>query len=154
MSKRSAAYQAVEKSYQRGQRRCHICSCQLIYNPRLTGKGCTVPKNLATFEHLVPKSQGGTKAPINGLIICGQCNHRRGNTNWLKWIEAEQPSNKEWLLEKYLDALEYHTNRTVQAAKLAVPPAVVCKQPTKQGITLRSLFDLISNCINKITVNS
>jgi hypothetical protein len=108
MSKRTPAYQAVLKSYKLGQRRCHICSCQLVYNPRQSGKGCTTPKNLATFEHLVPKADGGSRAVINGIIICGSCNHRRGRTDWVKWIQAENPPKSKWLLEKYADAVEYH----------------------------------------------
>lgn len=34
---------------------------------------------IATWEHLVPRSRGGTDAPWNLALSCYPCNHRRGN---------------------------------------------------------------------------
>lgn len=33
----------------------------------------------ATFEHVVPRSRGGTNLMANLVVACRQCNHERGN---------------------------------------------------------------------------
>lgn len=98
----------INKSYAMGQRRCHLCSCQLTYNPASTG--ASVPNSNATFEHLIPKSKGGTRVAINGIIVCNKCNHTRGPMDWVKWIEKLQPPKKEWLIAKYAAAVMHYQN--------------------------------------------
>jgi len=85
------------KWFSLGQRRCY-CGRQLVWNPNLP--------NSATFEHLVPKSAGGTYHFFNSLLVCSDCNHRRGNTCWIKWINKLNPPKKEWLIQRYVDAVQ------------------------------------------------
>jgi len=75
-------------SYELGQRRCPLCSCQMVYNP--------CQPNTASFEHLVPKSSGGTEADVNGLVVCRRCNANRGNMCWEKWLNQLNPPKKEY----------------------------------------------------------
>lgn len=63
--------------YNLGQRRCHCCGVQLNW--------CGDFKNSATIEHLVPKSQGGTLAIPNVLVVCGDCNKARKNKDYIQW---------------------------------------------------------------------
>jgi hypothetical protein len=96
---------AVIRSYKLGQRRCY-CGTQLVYQPN--------QKNSATFEHLVPKSAGGTYHQFNCLIVCRRCNQARGNQCWITWIEKHSPPKKEWLIEKYMEAIRrYRGNREI-----------------------------------------
>ena len=87
--------------YGLGQRRCY-CGVQLNWAPGY--------KNSATFEHIVPKSQGGTFALKNSLIICRSCNDARGNTCWIDWITQNNPPKAKWLMQKYQDAVAFYTN--------------------------------------------
>lgn len=48
-----------------GGMRCHLCGKQLKI-----GK--------LTFDHIIPKSKGGTKARTNMKLACVRCNHQRG----------------------------------------------------------------------------
>ena len=90
---------AIKHWYGLGQRRCY-CGVQLNW---MHGH-----KNSATFEHLVPKCKGGTYAPENGIIICYDCNQKRGNTDWLQWITENNPPKAAWLLGKYQNAINYY----------------------------------------------
>jgi hypothetical protein len=85
-----------------GQSRCHCCGVQLNWAPH--------HKNSATFEHLVPKSHGGTYNARNGIIVCARCNETRGNTDWIDWVIMNQFPKKEWLIGKYIDAVEFYYN--------------------------------------------
>lgn len=87
--------------YGLGQRRCY-CGVQLVWQQG--------QKNSATFEHIVPKSQGGTFALINSLIICRSCNEARGNTCWIDWITQNNPPKAKWLMKKYQDAVAHYAS--------------------------------------------
>lgn len=91
---------AIEHWYSLGQRRCY-CGVQLVWNQD--------QKNSATFEHLVPKSQGGTLALKNSLVICSDCNNNRGNADWIDWIVENNPPKAKWLLHKYNEAVQYYS---------------------------------------------
>ncbi len=57
--------------------RCWICQHQLRldYDPsRPVG-----PTRIATIDHYVPLSRGGSNALSNLRLACGPCNWRRGN---------------------------------------------------------------------------
>jgi 5-methylcytosine-specific restriction endonuclease McrA len=100
------------KWYNLGQRRCHICSCQLtwVYHPSL--------KNCATVEHLVPASKGGQFNSENVLVVCNECNKKRGNKNWLDWINEKQPPKKEWLIDKYINSVKLYKRKNTNIHKV------------------------------------
>lgn len=81
-----------------GQRRCHCCGTQLNW---ITGH-----KNSASVEHLVPKSKGGTLKDLNCLIVCHSCNQKRKSINWISWVTRNNFPKSEWLINKYIVALE------------------------------------------------
>jgi hypothetical protein len=91
--------------YSLGQRRCHCCGVQLNWVPG--------HKNSASFEHLVPKSHGGTYHPKNGIVVCEGCNSKRRNTDWIEWVVRNQFPKKDWLIAKYIVAVEfyYHSSK-------------------------------------------
>jgi 5-methylcytosine-specific restriction endonuclease McrA len=102
ISKNNRNRAAINRSYDMGQRRCY-CGVQLSYQPG--------QPNSATFEHMVPKSQGGTRERFNGMVICFRCNNSRGNMCWLKWMKKNNPPKKEWLIQKYLNAVQEYQTR-------------------------------------------
>lgn len=91
--------------YDNGQRRCHCCCVQLNW----TGNY----KNSATIEHMIPKSRGGTLEAINILIMCYRCNAARGNIDWIEWITTSKPPKAEWLIQKYLDAVQFYRKQRI-----------------------------------------
>lgn len=95
---------AMIRAYNNGQRRCY-CGVQLNWTGRFP--------NSATFEHLVPRSQGGTWAPENGMIVCNSCNNKRENKCWIRYLNEVNPPKKEWLIQKYLEAVLYHHSRGI-----------------------------------------
>ena len=88
--------------FQRGQRRCY-CGVQLNWT--------TGFKNSATVEHLVPSSQGGTYHEENLLVSCSSCNAKRGNESFIKFVESQNYPKKEWLIKKYLEAVEFYKKK-------------------------------------------
>jgi len=92
----SKSQKAKIRAYANGQRRCY-CGVQLNWTGRHS--------NSATFEHLVPRSQGGTWAKENGMIVCSKCNEKRANRCWIKYVNETNPPKKEWLIQKYLEAV-------------------------------------------------
>ncbi len=81
--------------YLLGQRRCH-CGRQLVW----AGEG----KNRATLDHLVPKSKGGTWHLKNILIVCQECNSKRGNKDFSGWVTGNRFPKHEWLVNKHKEA--------------------------------------------------
>ncbi len=62
-----------------------------------------------TIEHVHPHSKGGPNDTDNYLAECGECNHKRGNMSYLKWIKVhpEYPVNAqkhiEWFQQQIVD---------------------------------------------------
>lgn len=62
-----------------------------------------------TIEHVHPHSKGGPNNTDNYLAECGECNHKRGNMSYLKWIKVhpEYPVNAqkhiEWFQQQIVD---------------------------------------------------
>lgn len=88
------------KWYGLGQRRCHCCGVQLNW--------CGIYPNTASIEHLVPKSQGGTYAFQNIIVVCITCNNVRKNKDYIKWVIHNNFPKKEWLIAKYFAAVQYY----------------------------------------------
>lgn len=63
-----------ETIYARDGGRCVYCG---VETHRL-GAGLSRSPNLATLDHVVPRSQGGPLTPANLVLACQACNNRRG----------------------------------------------------------------------------
>lgn len=60
--------------------RCHYCENMMnIYGSGFPNKHCRSDPNRFTFEHIVPKSQGGTWGLYNLVGACAKCNGAMGN---------------------------------------------------------------------------
>jgi hypothetical protein len=87
--------------YQLGQRRCHCCGVQMTW-------GSNNILRDATVEHLVPASEGGTYEFVNIIITCRGCNNNRGTEDWIEFVSKNNFPKSEWLIGKYLTALEHY----------------------------------------------
>lgn len=65
-SKKKAIKFSRENVYARDSGKCQYC-------------GCKVPRPEATYDHVVPRAQGGTTHWENIVIACMDCNQRKGN---------------------------------------------------------------------------
>jgi len=90
--------------YKLGQRRCHCCGVQLNWVGDY--------KNSASAEHMVPASKGGTYDPVNILIVCRSCNNARDNTDWVEWVTENKFPKSEWLLQKYVIAMNFYNDKS------------------------------------------
>ncbi|MCQ2754811.1 MAG: HNH endonuclease [bacterium] len=43
--------------------------------------------SLSTFEHIIPVSKGGKDSIYNGIILCQECNRKRGNLPYTSYIK-------------------------------------------------------------------
>ena len=77
--------------YEKGQRRC-LCGRQLVWS----GEN----KNRATVDHIVPKSFGGTKRLTNLLVVCQDCNGKRGNKKLSTWAKEQNIPKLSWIKKK------------------------------------------------------
>lgn len=63
---------------------CFWCKEKMQMNPLVTSEAGAIKANkrFATFEHLIPKSEGGTSAKSNLVLAHAKCNNRRVYRNW------------------------------------------------------------------------
>lgn len=73
---------AIVNAYNSGVRRCPCCDVQLVWkaNPD------EPQKNLATVDHMVPRSLGGPDTTDNMFVMCRQCNNDRGNACFVMFV--------------------------------------------------------------------
>lgn len=65
-SRKRAVKFSRQNVYTRDRGRCQYC-------------GDTVPQHLSTYDHVVPRAQGGKTTWENVVICCMGCNQRKGN---------------------------------------------------------------------------
>lgn len=75
-------HNARNMAYENGVRRCPCCNVQLVWKAYPT----KVQKNLATVDHIVPKSIGGADHQDNLLIMCRMCNSNRGDQCFVEYL--------------------------------------------------------------------
>ena len=69
------SYNQRIKIYQRDEFKCYRCGTQVANGRRRKRKGL----QLATLDHFIPKSKGGSDDPSNLLTCCLGCNNSKGS---------------------------------------------------------------------------
>lgn len=91
----------ILKQTKKQNEKCVWCSCQL------TVEFESRAKNKATWEHMIPKSEGGRNKPFNYLVACTKCNSSRGNKQISEWfvecLESKKNPQMDLILEFFLD---------------------------------------------------
>lgn len=95
-----------QKFFALGHKRCHYCCIQLNYASGF--------KNSATVEHIIPRSQGGTLAQANLLVICKTCNEKRQDKNFRDYVMGCELPRKEWLVSKFVVAQRFYEKNLVK----------------------------------------
>lgn len=76
---------AIQRAYDSGVRKCPCCSVQLVW------KDCELQRarNLATVDHIIPKSIGGLNKADNYFVMCRACNNERGEMCFVKFLTSK-----------------------------------------------------------------
>lgn len=69
-------------AFDNGLRHCPICKSQLVWK----SKSEQPQKNLATVDHIIPRSIGGADTPGNIFVMCRQCNGKRGADCFVEYL--------------------------------------------------------------------
>lgn len=79
------------KIYKRDGYRCCWCGCRVATGPEI--KAASTAAKLATLDHLVSRSAGGSNRPANLVTACLDCNAQRGGKLLEDWLEElDEPS--------------------------------------------------------------
>jgi hypothetical protein len=82
---------ALKAAYENGLRRCPCCNVQLVWKANLD----SIQKNLATVDHMVPRSIGGPDSSDNMFVMCRKCNEDRGNACFVTFVTSRGYSKTE-----------------------------------------------------------
>jgi hypothetical protein len=112
-AKREKAYmfgEAIDRDWKRWNvlrsctLKCYRCGCRATHwqvekhrndYVRPFNLNLYAGKVMLTWDHIVPKSLGGSDAPVNGRVACEPCNGHRGNEMTLKemlWTVKQDPN--------------------------------------------------------------
>lgn len=85
---------------------CHYCKCETILP-----EGIDNPynDNLATREHIVPRSKGGTWDMFNLVLACRACNGARGNNDHVCDCDFCVAAYRLMWEKKFDDIVRYNT---------------------------------------------
>lgn len=72
---------AKDIAFSSGVVRCPCCDVQLVWKPY--GKS---QKNMATVDHILPRSSGGADSAGNLFIMCYSCNKKRGTKCFINFM--------------------------------------------------------------------
>jgi 5-methylcytosine-specific restriction endonuclease McrA len=97
MNPRKAKVTHIEKwgsylSRRDGGMRCHYCSIPLIRGFKNNLEAIeSLKKNgfgLATVDHIVPLSKGGSNEPWNMVLACLDCNEAKGDSSYRQFLKT------------------------------------------------------------------
>jgi hypothetical protein len=73
---------AMNTAFESGARRCPCCDVQLVWKANPGNQ----QRNLATVDHIVPRSMGGADSAENMFVMCRMCNHTRATECFVKFV--------------------------------------------------------------------
>lgn len=72
--------------------RCHYCRGEMIRPEHdRTPSGSRRPGKLATRDHLLPRSRGGSDQPHNLVLACSTCNAKKGDRTEEEFLVSHGP---------------------------------------------------------------
>ncbi len=69
--------------------------------------GSLSERDKLTMDHVVPKSLGSSNRKENLILLCGECNNKKGN-DLLRWFKDLEPEIQNQLMDKIKKALSLH----------------------------------------------
>jgi len=82
---------------------CYYCGTDLMFlREKVTKKFLSRNRHLAaTFDHVVPRKEGGTYALTNGVCACAHCNVKKGKKSYKEFIKTYDPVKAREMLKLY-----------------------------------------------------
>jgi hypothetical protein len=103
-------------AYENGVRRCPCCGVQLLWRGPPKGNQNTV----ASVDHIIPKSMGGTNSIKNMFIMCQKCNTKRDTQCFVTFVTEHGVSKhqaEELYRQAHIDTLQVMIVNLFQAPK-------------------------------------
>lgn len=116
----------ILEAYKNGLRRCPCCGVQMVWQ----GADGYYFKNLATVDHIVPRSQGGANHSGNLFVMCRTCNHERDTQCFVEFLESKGIARAE--------ALELFKNAIVQSMKSLILSLFLDKNMPKKSAKIKA----------------
>ena len=69
---------------------CYFCDCET----HIRKPGGPIHQRMATVEHMIPRSRGGSNYMTNLKMSCYDCNNSRGDLEALTWYEIVNSPKK------------------------------------------------------------
>lgn len=110
---------SIKRLWQMQEGKCYFCDCET----HLRKNGGPIEQRMATIEHMIPKSRGGSNLMINLKMSCYDCNNSRGDMEALTWYEIVNSPKKlkafrrARLLRKTLAGIRKKKKRAVKLFK-------------------------------------
>jgi hypothetical protein len=111
--------------------KCYYCGDKIHFGDGLS-------PHRATFEHMVPASQGGDISAANCVASCSTCNSLRGTINWLRWIKFTRTD----MFKICISNIKRHRTKMLKTVrdldkelKAAVDTVALLKQQRKRTTT-------------------
>jgi hypothetical protein len=79
-----------KSAYEAGVRRCPCCNVQLVWKAHEP----KVQKNLATCDHIVPRTIGGGDVYQNMFVMCRICNNERDTQCFVSFVMSKGVSKQ------------------------------------------------------------
>jgi len=100
----------LELAYQSGLRRCPCCDVQLVWKAHIP----QVQINLATVDHIIPRSIGGADHTDNLFVMCRKCNNNRDVQCFVQFV-TEKGVSKSYAEELYRKSHVISLQRIIHA---------------------------------------
>lgn len=112
--------------YARDEWKCVWCGCGVVRALIVTGAQRPVAEamgvRLATLDHVLPRTRGGSNDASNLVTACAECNEARGDRCALDWAWDRKINDGDW--ESAGDEAARILNRVVEAMGRELPPPV------------------------------
>lgn len=103
---------AIRNAFNEGVRRCPCCNIQLVWKGV---NGVTHARNLATVDHIIPRSFGGADHHKNLFVMCITCNNERSTKCFLDFMKDKNVCSKE-MKRRYEEALNICIRQLIMKA--------------------------------------
>lgn len=116
--------------YERDSWKCVWCGCAVASVSRKYARDAVGGSvRLATLDHVLPRTRGGSNHHGNLVTSCSECNEARGERSAIEFAFALQTQDE---LEGALLAAEM-LDRVIEAMGRELPPAAPKRKPPKEA---------------------